>query len=66
MEKAMAGIRWRTHTDGSPAHVWPEDDLVDHDVEGDECVCGVTSEPVERVDGSFGWVTVHHALDSRE
>ena len=54
------------HTDGSPAHVWPEDDLVDHDVEGDDCVCGVTSEPVERDDGSFGWVNTHHALDGRE
>jgi hypothetical protein len=27
-------------------------------------VCGVTSEPVHRDDGSFGWVIVHHALDS--
>lgn len=57
---------WRVHTDGSPAHVWPEHDLVDHGLEGDDCVCGVTSVPVEREDGSIGWVITHHALDGRE
>jgi hypothetical protein len=56
---------WRVHTD-APVHVWPDGDLVDHEVEGDDCVCGVTSEPVARDDGSFGWVNTHHALDGRE
>lgn len=58
----MASTRWRVHTDRSPVHVWPENDLVDHELDGDDCVCGVTTEPVERDDGSFGWVIVHHAL----
>ena len=46
-------------------HVVPVNDLVDHAVDED-CVCGPTLEPVEREDGSFGWVAVHHSLDGRE
>jgi len=58
---------WRVHTDVSPAHVWPVDDLVAHDTDDDDggCVCGPTVEPVERADGSMGWVITHHALDGR-
>jgi hypothetical protein len=61
----MAG--WRVHTDGSPVHVWPEDDLVDHDTEDDDggCICGPLVEPVPREDGSYGWMITHHALDGR-
>lgn len=47
-------------------HVYPIDDLIDHDTVGDECVCVPRIEPVEREDGSFGWVVVHHSLDGRE
>lgn len=51
----------------STVHVVPVSDLIDHDDTGDhECVCGPTTEPVERDDGSFGWVVVHHSLDGRE
>lgn len=46
-------------------HVWPPGDLVGHEIEGDDCVCGPRSEPVHRADGSVGWVVVHHALDAR-
>jgi hypothetical protein len=47
-------------------HVFPVDDLVEHELEGDDCVCGPEAQPVERDDGSFGWVLTHHSLDGRE
>lgn len=48
-------------------HVIPLNDLVEHDTDGEErCVCGPTTEPVERDDGSFGWLVTHHSLDGRE
>jgi hypothetical protein len=50
----------------STVHCYPVGDLVDHDTDGDECICGPTTEPVERDDGSIGWLVVHHSLDGRE
>lgn len=47
-------------------HVVPVNDLVEHEVEGGDCSCGPTVEPVVRDDGSIGWVAVHHSLDNRE
>lgn len=47
-------------------HVFPVGDLVEHDTSGAACVCGPADEPVEREDGSVGWVVVHHSLDGRE
>ena len=52
-------------TDGD-VHVFPVGDLVDHDTEGGECICGPTTEAVQRDDGSYGWVILHHSLDNRE
>lgn len=49
-----------------PVHVFPVGDLVEHDTSGVTCVCGPTDEPVERDDGSCGWLVVHHSLDGRE
>jgi hypothetical protein len=46
-------------------HVIPVGDLVEHDT-SDDCVCVPRSEPVERDDGSHGWLVVHHSLDGRE
>lgn len=45
-------------------HVIPEDDLMCH-LAGD-CPCGPLTDPVQRDDGSYGWVLVHHSLDGRE
>lgn len=42
-------------------HVLPIDDLVEHEEEGDDCVCGPR---VEFVEG--GKVVVHNSLDGRE
>lgn len=47
------------------AHVIPTGDAFAHD-ESDTCICGPSSEPVTRDDGSVGWVVVHHSLDARE
>lgn len=51
---------------GEPIHVYPVNDLVEHDTSGGDCVCGPVDDPVVREDGSIGWVVVHHALDGRE
>ncbi|CAB4906089.1 unannotated protein [freshwater metagenome] len=51
-------------TDCSTVQVVPMEDLVEH--AGDDCVCGPTTEPVPREDGSIGWVVTHHSLDGRE
>lgn len=46
-------------------HVYPLDDLIAHTLD-DECPCGPEDRPVERKDGSIGWLAVHHSLDGRE
>jgi hypothetical protein len=47
-------------------HVLPVDDLIEHEDEGDDCVCGPLIEHVAQDDGSSRWMVVHHALDGRE
>ena len=47
-------------------HVHPVSDLIEHETDGGDCMCGPTTEPVERDDGSIGYVIMHHALDGRE
>ncbi len=47
-------------------HVYPCGDLIEHETEGDDCPCGPATEPVQRDDGSYGWLVVHHSLDGRE
>jgi hypothetical protein len=47
-------------------HVEPVNDLIEHDTSGGDCPCGPTTVPVERGDGSIGYVITHHALDGRE
>ena len=53
-------------TTSDTVHVYPINDLVQHDTETDECICGPVTEAVQRDDGSYGWVTKHHSLDGRE
>lgn len=45
-------------------HVIPDDDLIHHTEHG--CACGPRTEPVQRDDGSYGWLLTHHSLDGRE
>lgn len=47
-------------------HVEPINDLIDHDTNGGDCICGPATEAAFRDDGSNGWVVVHHSLDGRE
>lgn len=47
-------------------HVLPNNDLIEHEDETDNCPCGPTVEPVIAEDGSCGWVITHHSLDGRE
>lgn len=49
-------------------HVHPVSDLIEHDTETDQavCVCGPTTRPVARADGSVGWLITHSSLDGRE
>jgi hypothetical protein len=58
----MAG--WLANATEQGAEVLPLDDVVEHS--GDDCVCGPTTEPVAREDGSYGWLVTHHSLDGRE
>lgn len=46
-------------------HVLPVNDLIDHQ-DNDNCLCGPTTEPVKRDNGSIGWIHTHHSLDGRE
>jgi len=46
-------------------HVVPVDDLIAHDV-SEDCICGPECIPVERDDGSIGYIYSHHSLDGRE
>lgn len=47
-------------------HTYPVRDIVEHDTDGGDCICGPTTEPVQRDDGSYGWHILHHSLDGRE
>ena len=47
-------------------HTYPVADLIEHVVDGGDCWCGPTTEPVSRDDGSMGWLVIHHSLDGRE
>jgi len=47
-------------------HVTPVDDLLEHDTDDGDCICGPDIETVFREDGSNGWLVIHHSLDGRE
>ena len=47
-------------------HVYPTNDLLEHDTATDDCLCGPAMEAVPREDGSMGWLITHHSLDGRE
>lgn len=55
-----------TMTTSSTAHVYPVGDLIQHDTDSDDCVCGPTTKPLKRDDGPCDWLIVHHSLDGRE
>jgi hypothetical protein len=51
---------------GDPTPKGPVNDLVEHDTDGGDCVCGPETQPVQRDGGGIAYVIVHHSLDGRE
>jgi len=50
----------------SVQHVHPFGDLIEHDTDTEDCVCGPTAHRVTAADGTDRWLLVHHSLDGRE
>lgn len=50
----------------STVHVYPTGDIIEHDTDTDDCMCGPYTEAVEAEDGGYGWVIIHHSADGRE
>lgn len=50
----------------SAVHVVPVNDLIAHDSDGGDCLCGPDVEAVFDDDGANGWLISHHSLDGRE
>lgn len=46
-------------------HVVPAGDTMEHPLNAD-CACKPACEPIERDDGTIGWLYVHHSQDGRE
>jgi hypothetical protein len=47
-------------------HTYPVNDLIEHDTDSGDCLCGPATEPVPLDDGTIGWQVIHHSLDGRE
>lgn len=47
-------------------HVYPINDLIEHNTDSDDCICGPRIDVVKRKDGSCAYIVVHHSLDGRE
>lgn len=47
-------------------HTYPEDDIIEHYTDGEECPCGPIVQAVFRDDGSCAWQYIHNSLDGRE
>lgn len=54
---------WHHGGTGDEQHVWPCRDVIVH--EGEDCECRPQVVPLERPDGSIGWLVKHRALDGR-
>lgn len=50
---------------GETVHVFPLNDLVEHNTDSPDCICGPEVERVEGEDGD-GWLITYHSLDGRE
>lgn len=50
----------------STLHLYPENDVIDHDTDSDDCWCGPKTSPTKEPDGSIGWVILHNSIDGRE
>lgn len=59
MERQSKG--WNRHLTGQERHVWPVDDMQEHDLEGSGCFCNPTSDVLGSV-----VVIIHNSWDRRE
>ena len=53
----------------SGVHVYPLNDLIEHDTDGGDCICGPDYEYIDPATGEAypdGPVVTHHSLDGRE
>lgn len=50
----------------SLVHVYPDSDLITHDIGPGGCICGPEVTSVDRADGAKGQVVTHASLDGRE
>lgn len=48
----------RTHRIAND-HLYPTDDLIEHELRGDGCVCGPTADPIKHDDGQVSWLYRH-------
>jgi hypothetical protein len=51
---------------GENIYVWPQGDLIDHEITNEDCVCKPQVEPIFQPDGSNAWMYTHSALDGRD
>jgi hypothetical protein len=58
-------VSWAATPSDNGVHVLPVNDFVAHE-RTDACLCGPTTDPVQRPDGSVGWLVTHDALDGRD
>lgn len=57
-------MKWTMGRVENEIHIVPTKDLVEHFDK--DCICGATTQPIKRTDGSMGWMVTHHSLDGRE
>jgi hypothetical protein len=55
-------------TEANPEHehVYPRADWIEHELDGDKCICGPTLESFKSKTGMIRWRVTHHSLDGRE
>ncbi len=60
-------MSWQTVyvPDLDSVHVAPSPDVIDHLLTAD-CSCIPACEPMERTDGTVGWLYVHNSGDGRD
>lgn len=60
--------RWfALKTDAVTFHIYPLVDSIGHDLDGDLCVCGVTTKLIQDDHGGPDrWLQIHHSLDGLE
>lgn len=54
-------MQWIAEDRAAEVHVHPLDDVIEHDLDGTKCPCGVTVEQTRGVP-----LVTHHSLDGRE